>query len=168
VSDTTTRPAILGSLENGKYSNPLIGFELQLNPVCSYADEARAISWSTQLPQRLSLPLRCGNNLVLFSSFPLHSDETINLSRDAESSLQGVLDGGGFKKRGRWQNQTVGGIKVLVQELSRHGESGQEHGFYNAFMIGRRYVSLLAVGPETNKEEVRQAAATLRIVPKPQ
>jgi hypothetical protein len=168
VSDTATRPAILGSFENGKYSNPMIGFELQLNPACIYADEARAISWSTQLPQRLSLSLRCGNNLVLLSSFPLHSDETANLNSDAESSLQNVLDGGGFRKRGRWQNQIAGGIEVLVQELFRHGESGRELGFYNAFMIGRRYVSLLAVGPETNKEELRQAAATLRIAPKPQ
>ena len=168
MSDTATRPAILGSLENGRYSNPIIGFELQLNQACIYADEARAISWSTQLPQRLSLPLRCGNNLVLLSSYPLHSDEKVNLNRDAESSLQGVMDGGGFKKRGRWQNQTVGGVEVLVQELFRHGESGQELGYYNAFMIGRRYVSLLAVGPETNKEELRQAAATLRIAPKPQ
>jgi hypothetical protein len=166
VSGTATRPAILGSLENGKYSNPVIGFELQLNPACTYDDEARAESWSTQLPQRLSLPLRCGKNLVLLSSFPLHADEKINLKRDAQASLQGILDGGGFKMRGRWRNQTVGGIEVLVHELFRHGELGRELGFYNAFMIGRRYVSLLAVGPETNKEELRQAVATLRIAPK--
>lgn len=168
VSGTAARPAILGSLENGKYSNPVIGFELQLNPACTYDDEARAVSWSTQLPQRLSLPLRCGKNLVFLSSFPLHADETINLKRDAEPSLQGVLDGGGFKKRGRWQNQTVGGIEVLLHELFRRGELGQELGFYNAFMIGRRYVSLLAVGPETNKKELRQVVATLRIAAKPQ
>jgi hypothetical protein len=168
VSGTSARPAILGTLENCKYSNPVIGFELQLNPACTYDDEARAVSWSTQLPQRLSLPLRCGKNLVLLSSFPLHADEKIDLNRDAQASLQGVLDGGGFKMRGRWRKQTAGGIEVLVQELFRRSESGQELGFYNAFMIGRRYVSLLAVGPETNKEELRQAVATLRIAPKPQ
>jgi hypothetical protein len=166
-SDTQARPTILGSLEKGKYSNHVIGFEVQLDPVCTFADESRAIAWSTQLPQRLSLALRCGDNLVVLSSFPLHADEQVNLRRDAQSSLQGAMDGGGFKKRGRWQNQTVGGTEVLVQELIRHGDSGQELGFYHAFMIGRRYVSILAVGPEANQRELSQAAATLRIALNP-
>ena len=39
------------------------------------------------------------------------------------------------KKHGGWENRPVSGTEVLVQELSRHGDSG---GFYHAFMIGRR------------------------------
>jgi hypothetical protein len=164
-SDTVTRPAILGSLEKGKYANPIIGFDLQLDPACTFADEARAIAWSAQLSQRLSLALRCGDNLLLLSSFPVHADEKINLKRDAQVSLQGAMDGGGFKKHGGWQNRTVSGTEVLVQELSRHGDSGQELGFYHAFMIGRRYVSILAIGPEANNAELSQTTAQLRLKP---
>ena len=165
MADTPSRPAILGSLEKGKYLNHVIGFELQLDPACTFADESRAITRSTQLPQRLSLALRCGDNLLVLSSFPLHADEQVNLRRDAEPSLQGVMDGGGFKKHGGWQNQSVGGADVLVQELVRRGDSGQELGFYHAFMIGRRYVSVFAVGPEASRRELSQTAATLRIEP---
>ena len=164
--DAPTRPAILGTLESGKYSNPMIGFELQLDSACSFADEARAITWSTHFPQRLNLALRCGNNLVLLSSYPLHADEQVNLGKDAQVSLQGAVDGGGFKKRGHWQKQTAGATDLLMQELSRHGESGQELGYYYAFMIGRRYVSILTIGPEANKAELSQTAAALRIEPK--
>src|SRR5258708_14516836 len=67
ASDTATRPAILGSLEKGKYSNPIIGFDLQMDPACTFADEVRAIAWSTQFSQRLSLALRCGYKLFLLS-----------------------------------------------------------------------------------------------------
>jgi hypothetical protein len=160
-------PPVLGSLEKGKYSNHVIGFELQLDPVCTFADESRAIAWSTQLPQRLSLALRCGDNLVVLSSFPLHSDEHVNLRRDAQVSLQGAMDSGGFRKRGGWQKQVVGGTEVLVQELIRHGDSSHELGFYHAFMIGRRYVSILAVGSNSkaNQRQLSQAATTLRIDP---
>ena len=167
MADTPSRPAILGSLEKGKYLNHLIGFELQLDPACTFADEDRAIAWSNQLPQRLSLSLRCGDNLVVLSSFPLYADEQVNLRRDAQPSLQGAMDGGGFRKRGSWHNQAAGGSEVLVQELVRRGDSGQELGFYYAFMIGRRYVSILAVGPEANRRELSQATATLRIEPNP-
>jgi hypothetical protein len=167
VADTPSRPAILGSLEKGKYLNHFIGFELQLNPACTFADEDRAIGWSTQFPQRLSLSLRCGDNLFVLSSFPLHADEQVNLRRDAQPSLEGAMDGGGFKKRGGWHNQAASGSEVLVQELVRQGDSGQELGFYYAFMIGRRYVSILAVGPGANRRELSQATATLRIEPNP-
>jgi hypothetical protein len=34
-------------------------------------------------------------------------------------------------------------------------------------MIGRRYVSILAIGPEANKVELSQVVAKLRIEPKP-
>ena len=167
-ADTPDRPAIFGSLAKGKYINHVIGFELQLDPACTFADESRAIARSTQLPQRLSLAFRCSDNLVVLSSFPLHADEQVNLRRDAQPSLQGVMDGGGFKKRGGWQNRDAGGTKVLVQELFRHGDSGQELGFYHAFMIGRRYVSIFAVGPEANRRDLSQAAATLRIEQNPE
>ena len=165
ASGTATRPAILGSLEKGKYSNPIIGFEFQLDPACTFADEARAIAWSTQFSQRLSLTLRCGDNLFLLSSFPVHADEKINLERDAQVSLQGAMDGGGFKKHGGWENRTVSGTEVLLQELGRHGDSGQELGFYHAFMIGRRYVSILTIGRESNRAELSEAIAKLRIKP---
>jgi len=165
ASDPTTRPAILGSLEKGKYSNPLIGFELQLDPDCTFADEARAIAWSTQLSQRLSLALRCGDNPFLLSSFPVHADEKINLKRDAQASLQGRNGWRRLQKAGGWQNRTVNGTEVLVQELSRHNDLDQEIGFYHAFMIGRRYVSILTIGPEANKAELSQAIAKLRITP---
>jgi hypothetical protein len=53
-----------------------------------------------------------------------------------------LADGGGFKALPLAESWA--GVEVLVQELFRHGKSGQELGFYNAFMIGRRYVSLFA------------------------
>jgi hypothetical protein len=162
---TPNRPAILGSLERGIYNNPVIGFEIQLDPGCTFADESRAIPWSTQLPQRLSLGFRCGENLILFSSFPLHADEKINLKRNAQTSLQGAMAGGGFRKHGGWHNQTVDRTEMLVQELSRHDQSSQELGIYYSFMIGRRYVSILAVGPEKNRGELSQVLATLRVKP---
>jgi hypothetical protein len=165
ASDTATRAAILGSLNVGKYSNPMIGFELQADPACTFVDEAQANAWSTQFSQRLSLGIRCGDNLFLLSSFPVHADEKINLKRDAQISLQGAVDGGGFKKNGGWQKRTVSGTEVLVQELSRQGDSGREIGFYHAFMIGRRYVSILAIGPEANKAEISQVTVKLRIKP---
>jgi len=167
VADSPSRPAILGSLEKGKYLNHVIGFELKLDPTCTFADEPRAIAFSTQLPQRLSLLLRCADNLVFLSSYPLHADEQVNLRRDARPSLQGAMDGGGFKKRGGWHNEAADGTEMLVQELVRRGDSGQELGFYYAFMIGRRYVSILAVGPEANRRELGQTIATLRIEPNP-
>jgi hypothetical protein len=132
------RPVVqpfLGSLENGKYSNRVIGFELQLDPACAFADEARAIAWSTQLPQRLSFSLRCGDNVVILSSFPLHADEEANLKTAAQPSLQGAMDGGGFKKHGGWLNEAAGGTSVL-QELVRRSNSGQELGFYYAAAAG--------------------------------
>jgi len=165
ASDTATRPAILGKLEKGKYSNPIIGFELQLDAACTFVDEARAIAWSTRFSQRLSLALRCGDNLFLLSSFPVHADEKINLKRDAQVSLQGAMDGGGFKKHGAFLNRTVSGTEVLVQELSRHGNSGQELGFYHAFMIGRRYVSILTIGSEADKAALRNFITKLIINP---
>lgn len=89
------RPAILGSLDNAKYINHVIGFELQLDPACTFDDESLAIASSTQFPQRLSLALRCGDNLVLLSSFPLHADEQVDLARDAQPSLEGAMASGG-------------------------------------------------------------------------
>jgi hypothetical protein len=83
-----TRPAILGSLHKGKYINHVIGFELQLDPACTFDDESLAIASSTQFPQRLSLALRCGDNLVLLSSFPLHADEKVDLAEDMSISLK--------------------------------------------------------------------------------
>jgi len=165
--DAPGRPAILGRLEKGKYLNHVIGFELQLDPACTVADEPRALAFSIQLPQRLSLSLHCDDNLVFLSSFPLHADEQVNLKRDAQPSLQGAMDGGGFKKHGGWQNETVNGNEVLVQELVRRGDSGQELAFYYAFMVGRRYVSILAVGPEANRRELSKVTATLRIETNP-
>ena len=76
------------------------------------------------------------------------------------------MSGGGFKKLGRWQDQRAEATEMLVQELTRHGNSGKELGFYYAFMIRRRYVSILAIGPEANKAELSQVAAKLKIEPK--
>jgi hypothetical protein len=93
----------------------MIGFELQLDPACTFADEAQAIEWSTRFAQRLSLALRCGYKLVLLNSFPLYADEQVDLRRDAEVSLLGVIDGGGFKKLGRWQNQSAEGTESCAE-----------------------------------------------------
>ncbi len=163
TSDTATRAEILGTLKDGKYSNPMIGFELQVDPACTFVDEAQANAWSTQYSRRLSLGLRCGDNLFLLSSLPLHADEKINLKRDAQVSMEGGMAGGGFKKDGGWQKRRLSGTEVLVQELSRQGESGRELGFYYAFMIGRRYVSIMSIGPEANKAELSQVTAKLTI-----
>jgi len=165
--DTLTRPEILGTLEQGKYFNHVIGFEIQLDPNCTFADESRAIAWSTQFPERLDLAIRCGDVVVLLNSFPLHGDEEADLRRDAQVSLQGVMDGGGFKKRGSWQSLTKGATDVLVQELTRHRNSSKELGFYHALMIGRRYVSILATGPEANRAQLSRVATTLRIKQNP-
>jgi hypothetical protein len=162
----STRPAIIGNLEQGKYSNPVIGFEIQLDQTCAFADESSAITWSTEYPQRLSLWIRCGRgNLVFVSSFPLHAEEDADLAASADPSLQGVIDGGGFKKRGGWQSQKIGGIDLLLQELTRHGDSGEQLGFNYAFLVGRRYVNILALGPKANRTELSKIVATLKIEP---
>ena len=166
VAKAGARPPILGTFDKGKYSNPIIGFELQLDAACALADEDRAIAWSTNFSQRLNLALRCGDDLILLSSFPLHPDETLNLRRDTEVSVEGAIDGGGFKRRDRLQSHVTGGTEMFVQELTRRGDSGQELGFYSAFMVGRRYVSIFAIGPKTDEGALRQAAANLRIEPR--
>jgi len=166
ASEVHSRPPILGTLDKGKYSNPMIGFELQLDAACTFVKEDQAIAWSTQFRQRLNLSIVCGNDLVLLNSFPLHADEKLNLKRDAEVSLQGAMDGGGFKRHGHWQSHTTGGTEVLIQELVRQGDSGQELGFYHAFMVGRRYVSILAIGPEVDRVPLSQASVNLGIVPR--
>jgi len=56
------------------------------------------------------------------------------------------------KGRG-WQKRTVSGTEVLVTGTQSAGDSGRELGFYYAFMIGRRYVSIMSIGPEANKAE---------------
>jgi len=163
-SETATRPAILGTLDKGKYSNTMIGFELQLDPACIPAEEDAAIEWSTRFSQRLNLGLRCGDNAILLNSFPLHADEKLDLKRDAQVSIEGAMDGGGYKRRGRLQSHISGKTEVLVQELTGRDESGRELlGFYNAFMVGRRYVSVFAIGPKANEETLRQAADKLSI-----
>ena len=167
-SETATRPAILGTLDKGKYSNTMIGFELQLDPACTLADEEAAISWSTKFSQRLNLDLRCGDNAILLSSFPLHSDEKLDLKRDAQVSVEGAMSGSGFKRRGGLQSHTTGKTEILVQELTGRDQTGQELlGFYNAFMVGRRYVSVFAIGPKENEATLRQAADKLTITPMP-
>jgi hypothetical protein len=164
-SKSATRPAILGTLDKGKYSNPTIGFELPLDAACTLADEAGAIAWSTNFPQRLNVAVRCGDTVILLNSFPLHADETLDLRRDARVSVEGAMDGGGFKRRGSLQSHITGGTEMLVQELTRRGHKGQELGFYNAFMVGRRYVSIFAIGPKRNEPALRQAAEKLSIEP---
>src|SRR5262249_35783062 len=54
-ADTNSRPTILGTLDKGAYSNRVIGFEIQLDPVCTITNEARAIERANQFPPRLSL-----------------------------------------------------------------------------------------------------------------
>ena len=88
-----SRPPILGTLDKGKYSNPMIGFELQLDAACVFVKEDQAIAWSTQFPQRLNLSIACGDDILLLSSFPLHADEKLDLKRDAQVSVEGVMAG---------------------------------------------------------------------------
>jgi hypothetical protein len=160
VSGTATRPAILGSLEQGKYFNPVIGFEIQLDPTCAFANVAEANA------SELGFSIRCGtDNLVLLMSYTLGADEEANLACCASPSLKGTMNGLGFKKRGDWKSLKIGGTDVRVHELIRHGDSGNQLGFYYAFLVGRRYVSILAIGPETNKTELSNIAATLKIEP---
>ncbi len=87
-----------GSLENGKYSNHMIGFELQLDPVCPVADESRAIACRVTFPATQShAPLRRQPGCPKLVS-----------------SLQGAMNGGGFKKHCGWQKQTGSGTEVRV------------------------------------------------------
>lgn len=165
-SEASIRPAILGTLDKGKYSNTMIGFELQVDPACTLADEDAAIAWSTKLSQRLNLGLRCGDNAILLNSFPLHADEKLDLKRDAQMSVEGAMDGGGFKRRGVLHSHTIGKTEIVVQELTGLDQSGQELlGFYNAFLVGRRYVPVFAIGPKDNEATLRQAADKLSIKP---
>jgi hypothetical protein len=55
----------------------------------------------------------------------------------------------------------------LVQELTRSAGAEEESAFYYAFIIGRRYVSILADGPKANQAELGQTASKLRILPPP-
>jgi hypothetical protein len=167
-ADANSRPAILGTLDNGEYSNRVIGFELQLDSVCVIANEARAIERAHLLPQRLSLTIRCGDDTVVLGSFPLYPDEPADLRTQADPSLAGTIDGLRFKKRGGWQKMTTNGTEVLVQELAGRSDSHEAAlGFYRALLIGRRYVSILAIGPKEHREQLSQIGTTLRVETSP-
>lgn len=60
----------------------------------------------------------------------------------------------------------MNGIELLVQELVRSASVGQELAFYHGFLVGRRYVWIVAIGPETNEKELSRTAAMLRLQPK--
>ena len=163
-ADTNSRPTILGTLDKGAYSNRVIGFEIQLDPVCTITNEARAIERANQFPPRLSLTIRCGDDMVMLGSFQLFADEQADLRTQADPSLAGAIDGLRFSKRGDWQKMTTNGTEVLVQEIA--GPSGSDDaalGFYRAFLIGRRYVSILAIGPKGHRPQLSKIGATLRI-----
>ena len=162
-SEQAGRPPIFGSLEAGKYSNPMIGFELQLDRQCLFQDEARDLEFSRTFSQRLTLTLSCGPDRILLSSLPLHADEHVNLKRDAQVSLDGTVAGGGFQKRGRWKEKTLDGAKVLVQELAATSDAGPQAGFYYALMIGRRYLSVLTIGPEADKAQLSEFLSKMHI-----
>ncbi|MFL6437090.1 MAG: hypothetical protein ACJ71Q_05885 [Terriglobales bacterium] len=167
-SGTPERPPILGTLDAGKYSNPMIGFELQLDPQCVFQDEARDSKFSRTFSQRLTLTLSCGPDRILLSSLPLHADEHVNLKRDAQISLEGTVNGGGFQKRGRWKEQTVGATKVLVQEIAATSDTGPQSGFYYALMIGRQYLSILTIGPEADKALLGEFLSKMSLKPNAQ
>jgi hypothetical protein len=168
-ADANSRPAILGTLDGGKYSNRVIGFEIQLEPVCAVTNEARAIERAHQLPQRLSLTIRCGDDTVILGSFPLYPDEQADLRTEAAPSLAGTIDSLGFKKRGGWQRMTTtNGTEVLVQELAGRSDSNEVAlGFYRALLIGRRYVSILAIGPKEHRQQLSQIGSKLTIETNP-
>ena len=148
-TDANSRPAVLGTLDGGKYSNRVIGFENQLDPVCAIANEARAIERAHQLPQRLSLTIRCGDDTVMLGSFPIHPDEQADLRTQADPSLAGTIDGLKFKKRGGWQKTTTNGTEMLVQELAGRVDSQEALAFYRALLIGRRYDQFLRLAPKS-------------------
>lgn len=102
-ADANSRPAILGTLDKGTYSNRVIGFEVRLAPVCAITNEARAIEFAHQFPQRLSLTIHCGDDTVMLGSFPLYPDEQADLRTQADPSLAGAIDGLRFNKRGHWR-----------------------------------------------------------------
>ncbi len=167
-ADANSRPAILGTLDKGTYSNRVIGFEIRLDPVCAIANEARAIERLHQSPQRLSLMIHCGDDTVMLSSFPLYPDEQADLRTQADPSLAGTVDGLEFSKRGDWQKMTTNGIEMLVQELAGRSDSDDAAlGFYRAFLIGRRYVSILAIGPKEHRPQLSQIGTPLRIETSP-
>jgi len=163
-ADANSRPALLGTLDKGTYSNRVIGFEIQLDPVCAITNEARAIERAHQIPPRLSLTIRCGDDKVMLASFQLFADEKADLITQADPSLAGTIDGLGFRKRGDWQKMTTNGTEVLVQEIVGPSDSDDAAlGFYRAFLIGRRYVSILSIGPKGHRPQLSQIGATLRV-----
>jgi hypothetical protein len=162
ASGAVTRPAILGGLENGNYSNPEIGFTLRLDPGCVLTRENQAIAFSTQNPQRLSILLQCGDTRISLSSVPVYPDEEINLRSYADASFQGMIDAGGFKGRGTWKSQPRSGTEILIHELS--GPTGSKQiALYHAFLVGRRYVSIYEIGPEQNRASLSALPAGLKV-----
>jgi len=69
-------------------------------------------------------PCGCGDNLFVLSSFPVHADEKINLKGTHKSRCRAQWMAAASKKHGGWENRPVSVTEVLVQELSRHGDSG--------------------------------------------
>jgi hypothetical protein len=65
------------------------------------------------------------------------------------------MDGGGFKKRGGWHNEAAGGTEVLVHALVRRGGSGHNNlPSTTHSWAAEDNVSILAVGPESNRREL--------------
>jgi len=158
-SDANSHPAILGTLDKGKYSNHVIGFEIRLDPVCALTNEAAAIERAYQFPERLSLTIGCDDDTVMLSSFPLYPDEQADLRTQADPSLAGAVDALRFKKRGHWQKMTTGGTEVLVQELTGRSHSDEAVlGFYNAFWSAEDMFQFLPLVPRsTNCSSAKSA-----------
>lgn len=167
-ADANSRLAMLGTLDKGTYSNRVIGFEFRLDPVCAITDEAGAIERLHQFPERLSLSIDCGDDIVMLDSFLLDPDEKADLRTPADPSLAGTIDALGFSKRGDWQKITTNGTEVLVQEIVGPGDPDRANlGFYRGFLVGRTYVSILAIGPKEHRPQLSQIGTTLKIETSP-
>ncbi|HEU5401379.1 MAG TPA: hypothetical protein VFU86_08485 [Terriglobales bacterium] len=168
-SGANSHPAILGTLDKGKYSNHVIGFEIQLDPVCAISNEPASIDFVHKFPQRLILSIHCGDYTLTLVSWPLYPDEPADLITQSEPSLLGAIDGlkdDGlkFKRRGAWQKKTANGTEILVQELVGRSDSGEAiFGFYNGFLVGRRYISILVIGPKKNEPQLSQIGTAVRL-----
>jgi hypothetical protein len=143
-------PAIMGELLQGRYSNTILGVTLEFPANCQIEDLEGSESFSRELPRRMHLHFKCGEDRVLLAAFPVTPDE--KLDNVFRVSFMGVRDAGGFQAVGKQMSTNIDGCEVLSQNVRRESESGVYRGFFSHGY----YVTVLHFGPKST-EGAREA-----------
>ena len=157
-----SKPAILGNLSQGKYSNPVLGIQFELPAGWQIDDPEGSEKFSKQLPSRMHLHFTSGDDQIFLSATPLEPDE--KLGSVFGISLRGVSDAAGLHTAAKRTKDTWEGHEMLSQKVNRKVQTGTETGVYRGFALKGFYISILDLGPvstETVREGIIKTLHTL-------